>query len=150
MRRIPPVDPDIFNGGDAAVEVRLDIRGILVGVSFDCDVTEFINDDGGSFNVCELFVPFMPTDGDPAIVGNRLRLRREESDCLCMELTVCDVSLEADEAVREIEGAPDEDVDEEVFNRATRCVVAGSKADICIGGRLTGDFGFRGSVEDNV
>ena len=147
------VDPDIFNGGDAVVEVRLDIRGILVGVSFDCDVKEFISDDAGSFaslKACEPLVPFMPTDGDPAIVGKRLRERREESDCFCIELTVCDVSLEVDEDVREIEGAPDEDVDKEVFNRATRCAVAGSKADICIGGRLTGDLGFRGSVEDSV
>jgi hypothetical protein len=153
VRRVPTVDPEVFNGGDPAAEVRLEIRGILVGVSFSCPATEFISDGGSleSFKICELLVPFRPTDGDPAIVGNRLRVRREESDCLCIELTVCVVSLEVDEAVREIEGAaPDEDVDEEGFNRATRCAVAGSKADICIGGRLIGDFGFRGSVEDSV
>lgn len=34
VRRLPTVEPDIFNGGDPAAEVRLEIRGILVGVSF--------------------------------------------------------------------------------------------------------------------
>lgn len=154
VRRVPRTDPDDFNGGDAAAEVRLEMRGILVGVSLRWPVT-VISVDGGSLEslkICEVFVPFMPTDGDPAIVGNWLRVRREVSDCLCMELAVCDVSLEVDEAVREIDGwaGPAEDADEEGFNLATRCAVAGSSADICIGGRLTGDFGFRGSVDDSV
>jgi len=56
-----------------------------------------------------------------------------------------------DEAVREIGGcAAAVDVADEDFNRATRWAVAGSKAAICIGGKFTGDFGFRGSVEDSV
>lgn len=36
------------------------------------------------------------------------------------------------------------------FSFATRWAVAGSKADICIGGIATGDFGFLGSVDDSV
>jgi hypothetical protein len=33
---------------------------------------------------------------------------------------------------------------------ATRCAVAGSRAEICIGGIATGDLGFLGSVDDKV
>jgi hypothetical protein len=105
-RRVPTTDPDVFNGGDATAEVLLEMRGILVGVSLRWPVT-VISVDGGSlesFEICELLVPFMPTDGDPAIVGNWLRVRSEVSDCFCIELTVCDVSLEVDEDVREING----------------------------------------------
>lgn len=124
MRRAPITDPDDFNGGEAAAEVRLEIRGILVGVSFDWPVKEFSSDGGGSFEsltICELLVPFVPTDGDPAIVGSWLRERREESECFCIELAVCDISLEVEEAVREIDGVPpDGDVDGSGFNRATR------------------------------
>jgi hypothetical protein len=49
VRRGPTADPEGFNGGDAAAEVRLEIRGILVGVSFGWPITEFISDDGASF-----------------------------------------------------------------------------------------------------
>lgn len=91
----------------------------------------------------------MPTEGDPAIVGNWLRLRSEVSDCFCIELTVCKVSLDVEEAVLDTEVGVEVELDEG-FNRATRCAVAGSKAAICIGGRLTGDLGFLGSVDDNV
>ena len=41
----------------------------------------------------------------------------------------------------EIEGAG--------FRLATRCAVAGGKADICIGGRFCG-FNFLGSVDESV
>lgn len=40
--------------------------------------------------------------------------------------------------------------DMEDLSFATRCAVAGSKAEICIGGRATGDLGFLGSVDDKV
>jgi hypothetical protein len=148
----------LFCIGEPTVEVRLEIRGILVGVSFGKPETELVKDDGGaslaSFDVCTPFVPVVPTEGDPAMVGSKLRERSELSDCFCMELTVCEVSRDA-ETVRVVLLGVDEGVEfvEEVdLSRATRCAVAGSKADICIGGRLTGDFGFRpgGSVEESV
>ncbi len=41
-------------------------------------------------------------------------------------------------------------VEVEDLSFATRWAVAGSKADICIGGMATGDLGFLGSVEDKV
>lgn len=73
-RRILNADPEPLRGGDAAAEVRLEIRGIFVGVSFGYPETEFIDAGGGgslnslnSFDGCELFAP---TEGDPAIVGN--------------------------------------------------------------------------------
>lgn len=71
----------------------------------------------------------VPTEGEPAIVGNWFRLRREASDCFCIELTVCAVTLEED-VVREAIGAVGVDVDGGGLSLATRCAVAGSKADI--------------------
>lgn len=60
-----------FKGGDATAEVLLEMRGIFVGVSFGLPDVEFMRDEGGgsltSFDTCELIVP---TEGDPAIVGN--------------------------------------------------------------------------------
>jgi hypothetical protein len=38
----------------------------------------------------------------------------------------------------------------EDLSLATRWAVTGSSAAICIGGKLTGDLGFLGSVEDRV
>jgi hypothetical protein len=58
------VEVEYFNGGEPAADVRLEIRGILVGVSFVKD------DEGGSLPSCELFVAMFPTDGEPAMVGN--------------------------------------------------------------------------------
>lgn len=59
-----------FKGGDETAEVRLEIRGILVGVSFGFPDAEFISVDGGgslfSLEVCVM----VPTDGEPAMVGN--------------------------------------------------------------------------------
>lgn len=39
---------EFFKGGDATADVRLDMRGILVGVSFGRPEVEFIKDEGGS------------------------------------------------------------------------------------------------------
>jgi hypothetical protein len=81
--------------GDGIPDVRLEIRGILVGVSFGRPEAELFRDDGGSSfgSLCACGV--VPTDGEPAIVGSWLRLLRSDvSDCLCMELIVCDVTRE--------------------------------------------------------
>lgn len=72
-RRFVKPDAECFNGGEEAADVRLEIRGIFVGVSFGRPMTLFVKDEGGSlpsFKVCELFVPFVPTEGEPAMVGN--------------------------------------------------------------------------------
>ena len=67
-RRAVEMDVEYFNGGESAADVRLEMRGILVGVSLDSEDVEFIkDDDGGS---CELFAVTVPTDGEPAMVGN--------------------------------------------------------------------------------
>lgn len=77
-----------FRDGEETADVRLEIRGILVGVSLGFPDMEFIKVDGGgslfSFEVCVM----VPTDGEPAIVGNWLRVRRDVSDCFCIELAV--------------------------------------------------------------
>jgi hypothetical protein len=128
-----------FCMGEPTVDVRLEMRGIFVGVSFGRPETELVEEDGGgsfaSFNTP--FVPVVPTEGEPAIVGSTVRARNELSDCFCMELTVCEVSLE-DETVRVLLLGVDEGVEvaEEVdLSRAMRWVVAGSIAAICKGGR---------------
>jgi hypothetical protein len=67
-RRVAEIDMEYFNGGEPAADVRLEMRGILVGVPLDSEDVEFIkDDDGGS---CELFTETFPTDGEPAMVGN--------------------------------------------------------------------------------
>jgi len=79
------------------------------------------------------------------MVGNRCRLRRELSDCFCIELRVCDVSRDEEGArviEEKVEGEFEFEFVGEGFNRATRCAVTGSKAEICMGGRLTGERGF--------
>lgn len=40
-----------------------------------------------SFKVRALLVPVVPTEREPAIVGNWLQEQREASDCSCRELT---------------------------------------------------------------
>lgn len=80
-----------------------------------------------------------------------MRVRREVSDCFCIELAVCDVSRDEDEDVEvRLDAEPPGVVFDEDLSFATRWAVIGSKADICIGGRLTGDLGFLGSVDDKV
>lgn len=66
-----------------------------------------------------------------------------------MELTVCDVSRDDDDEV-EVRLDIEETGIALDLSFATRCAVTGSKADICIGGRLTGDLGFLGSADDRV
>lgn len=68
VRRLPSAELECFKGGDDTAEVLLDIRGILVGVSFGRPEVELFKDEGGSF--VELAVPLMPTEGEPAIVGS--------------------------------------------------------------------------------
>lgn len=80
------------------------------------------------------------------MVGNRCRVRREESDCFCIELRVCDVSRDVEEGTRVIEERVEGEFEFEFvgegFNRATRCAVTGSNAEICMGGRVMGERGF--------
>lgn len=109
--------------GDPTVDVRLEMRGILVGVSFGIPETELVKVDGGG-SFASFDTPFapVPTEGEPAIVGSTLRVRSELSDCFCMELTVCEVSLEAETVRVVLLGVDDgvelvEDVD---LRRATR------------------------------
>lgn len=64
-RRATETDVEYFNGGEPAADVRLEMRGILVGVSFDM---EFIKDD--EVGSCEVFAATFPADGEPAMVGN--------------------------------------------------------------------------------
>ena len=98
VRRLATVeDVDGFRAGDETVDVRLWMRGILVGVSLGLTLGPFALDEGGGSRsfisrlICEL-LPAAPTDGDPAIVGSSIRLRNEVSDCRCRELIVCAVA----------------------------------------------------------
>ena len=65
-------DPECFKVGEGIPEVRLEIRGILVGVSLTSPIIELFRDGGSrpSCRVCELLVPVVPTEGLPAIVGS--------------------------------------------------------------------------------
>ena len=127
------------------------MRGIFVGVSLGIPEIEVFRADGGpsplSFMVCELLALLVATEGEPAIVGSCVRLRRELSDCFCIELTVAEVSLDdVDDTEARLEGL----LLTEDLSFATRLAVTGSIAEICMGGRLTGDLGFLGSVDDKV
>jgi hypothetical protein len=54
VRLAVKLDTEFFNGGDAAADVRLEMRGILVGVSFGSPEVEFNKEGNGSlpsFNV---------------------------------------------------------------------------------------------------
>ena len=73
VRLVANADDEFFRGGEGIADVRLDMRGIFVGVSLGSPEYEFNDDEGGSllsFSVCELLVPVVPTDGEPAMVGN--------------------------------------------------------------------------------
>jgi hypothetical protein len=112
--------PEFFSVGEPTADVRLEMRGILVGVSF---IKALSNDDGGmsfgSLDVCE---PIGPTEGDPAIVGSWPRPRREASACFCAELAVWAVSLEEAAVVVRVEGlgVDKDELDDEDFKLATR------------------------------
>lgn len=77
------------NPGEPAADVRLEIRGIFVGVSLCKEDMEFSKTEGGpSFGSFDALYPVVPTEGEPAMVGSWFLLRREASDCFCIELTV--------------------------------------------------------------
>jgi hypothetical protein len=164
--------------GDEAAEVRLEILGIFVGVSFGSALETFKEAGGGpSFSLTSLLdmdkPRLVPTDGEPAMVGSWTEWVLFLT-CFCMELTVWEVNLEDDDVARVTAGLtgltglteaviewdedgvmePEFDAGEplpELLRRATLWAVAGSIADIWRGGRLTGDFGFFGvDAEERV
>lgn len=85
-----------FMVGEPTAEVRLEMRGILVGVSLIVLGKE-VNSDGGGMSFGSLDVTEFtdPMDGEPAIVGSACpRARNDGSDCFCIELAVWAVNLE--------------------------------------------------------
>jgi hypothetical protein len=79
-----------------------------------------------------------------------LRFRRDESDCFCIELPVGNITREEDDIEARLDNDAADVVAEVDLSFATRWAVIGSRAEICMGGKLTGDLGFLGSVEDKV
>ena len=140
------------NPGEPAADVRLEIRGIFVGVSLDKEDMEFSKAEGGpSFGSLDALYPVVPTEGEPAMVGSWFLLRSEASDCFCIELTVWEVTRE-DDPVLVIEVAL-VGVEIElllVLRLATRCAVVAGSAVICMGGKVTAALVFFGSVDDKV
>ena len=140
------------NPGEPAADVRLEIRGIFVGVSLCKEDMEFSKTEGGpSLGSFDALYPVVPTEGEPAMVGSWFLLRREASDCFCIELTVWEVTRE-DDAVLVIEVAP---VGVEIelllaLRLATRCAVVAGSAVICMGGKVTAVLVFFASVDDSV
>lgn len=78
---------EVFRLGEPVADVRLEIRGIFVGVSFGKEDELLLRRvmGGPSFETDVLAVP---TDGEPAMVGSWCLLRSDVSDCFCMELMV--------------------------------------------------------------
>jgi hypothetical protein len=141
------VDVEVLRGiaGDCMVEERLEMRGILVGVSFvSSEVRGYPPDVEG----CELYVP---TDGDPAMGGRLCRpLRSDESEALVPgERGVIEETEARLRAVVVGGGMRTESLDSLDLSEATRCAVDEDKAEICMGGNATG-FGCLVSVEDRV
>jgi len=140
------------NPGEPAADVRLEIRGIFVGVSLDKEDKELSKTGGGpSFGSFDALYPVVPTEGEPAMVGRWFLLRREASDCFCIELTVWEVTRD-DDPVLVIEVAL-VGVEIElllVLRLATRCAVVAGSAVICMGGKVTAALVFFVSVDDNV
>ena len=75
-------------------------------------------------------------------------LLRDISDCFCIELSVCDVTLDA--LPLGVLWVEDKDVVDDPERLATRCAVVAGSAGIFIGGKATGGSGFLGCAEDNV
>jgi hypothetical protein len=143
-------DTEPFNVGDGIADGWPVIRGIFVGVSLGKDV-EMLRDDGGgrlgSLNPPFVLSAVVATDGDPAMVGSGfLELRRDVSDCLCIELMVWDVALEPAPRLETEETG----VETEELRLATRWAVTDGKAPTCRGGNATTGFAFLGSVEETV
>lgn len=69
-RLVANTDPECFNVGDGMPDMRLEIRGILVGVSLGSPITELFKDGGGSRPSCKVCELVVPTEGLPAIVGS--------------------------------------------------------------------------------
>lgn len=110
--------PFAFSVGEFAADDRLEIRGIFVGVSLDSTEEVFSAESGGPSFPSRTTGWRPPTEGDPAMVGSWCR-RREESECFCIELTVCEVTR--DEAPALTEPALEVRLDcEEDFKLATR------------------------------
>jgi len=72
VRRLANTDPECFKGGEPVADMRLEIRGIFVGVSFGRVLDGFTKDEVSrkSLTVCVLLVVIVPTDGLPAMVGS--------------------------------------------------------------------------------
>lgn len=140
------------NPGEPAADVRLEIRGILVGVSLGKEDEAFSRTEGGpSFRSFDALYPVVPTEGEPAMVGSWFLLRREASDCFCIELIVWEVTREDDPVlVIEVAVAGVEIELLPVLRLATRCAVVAGSAVICMGGNVTVALVFFASVDDNV
>ena len=127
------------NPGEPIVDVRIEIRGIFVGVSLGEEDIEFSKTEGGpSLGSFDALNPVVPTEGEPAMAGSWFLLRSEASDRFSMEQTVWEVTRE-DDAVLVIEVAP-VGVEIElllVLGLATRCAVVAGSAVICMGGEVT-------------
>jgi len=141
------VETEFLRRGDCLAEAELEIRGILVGVSLRKPET-VLSEELESSRLS--LVKWVLTEGEPAIVGSWVRLRSDASDIFCIELAVWAVTREDIKGAREAAGVTDVALEVEDLSFATRWAVAGSKADIWIGGMATGDLGFLGSVDDNV
>lgn len=85
--------PLVLSVGEFAAEDLLEIRGILVGVSLDKAAEVLRAAMGGPSFTSRAIGCKPPTEGEPAIVGSWWR-RSDESDCFCIELTVCEVARE--------------------------------------------------------
>lgn len=159
VRRLPISEVvDLTAGaGDVVFELRLAMRGILVGVSLDsCD------EDIEPYTPL-LPVPEVDTDGEPAMVGSCARRRSDESEPLVRPEALAVEEPPALDVLAECVDIRCRDDDVDVVEEggcmpdcrrlATRCMVLLGN-DIWIGGKFTAEgaasFFFFSSVEDNV